>query len=206
MSATQGTPSTLWSVMPPGLDTTTEGSLGFIIKTALSKMQTITLVRVVSVAAGAVGPVGSCSVQPLVNMVSGAGQGQEHGTIQGIPYLRLQGGSSAIIIDPSPGDTGICAFASRDISSVKANKAPSNPGSNRRFNWADGLYLGGVLNGTPTQYAWFENGNIHLHCPGTIFLEGNVVHTGTFNSNGHDVGSDHRHTASGGAGLGGPPQ
>lgn len=200
-----GTPATNWTVMPPGRNDTSEGSLGFVIKSALAKMQTVTLVKVVAVQGGT-GPVGTVDVQPLVNLVSGAGQGQEHGTIKGLPYMRMQGGVAAIVMDPKPGDIGICAFASRDISSVKANKAPSNPGSNRRFAWSDGMYLGGTLNGTPQHLITFADDGVHITTPLTIFLEGNVVHTGTFISNGKDVGSDHAHSGVlTGTGETGPP-
>ncbi len=205
MGGAIGTSSTVWSTLQPGGDDTSDASLGFIIQQTLAKMQTVTLVKVVAVSGGT-GPVGSVDVQPLVNMVSGAGQGQEHGTIQSLPYMRMQGGANAIVMDPKIGDIGICAFASRDISAVKASKAPSNPGSNRRFNWSDGLYLGGTLNGTPEHLVTFADDGIHITTPLTIFLEGNVVHTGTFISNGIDVGSDHRHTeVQTGSGETGPP-
>ena len=55
------------------------------------------------------------------------------------------------LIDPTQGDIGLAIFADRDISSVRANRAQANPGSYRRFDMADGVYIGGILNGMPTQ-------------------------------------------------------
>lgn len=37
-------------------------------------------------------------------------------------------------------------------------------------------------------------------------INGAINHFGTLTSNGHDIGSTHKHTNSGGSGLGGPPQ
>jgi hypothetical protein len=179
-------------------------SLVATIKAKLAKVETATIVKVVSVSGGGLGPVGFLDCVPQVARVDGANRSYSRGTLHNLPYLRLQGGANAVIIDPQPGDLGIAVFSSRDISSVKNNRGPSNPGSLRRFSASDGMYLGGILNGVPTQYVSFGTDGIHIHAA-TIFLEGNIQHNGTFNSNGHDIGSDHRHTASGGAGVGGPP-
>lgn len=138
--------------------------MSFVIERILARVSTATLVVVKAVTnPGGVGPVGTVDVQPLVSQLSGDGKATPHGTIYEIPYMRLQGGTNAVIIDPKVGDIGICVFASRDISSVKANKAVANPGSRRRFDMADGLYLGGVLNGTPEQYVRVSGEGIELH-------------------------------------------
>ena len=120
---------------------------------------------------GGVAPGGLLGVQPLVAQLEGAGSPVAHGTIHNVPYFRLQGGSNAVIIDPEPGDIGMCGFCSRDISAVKRSKAPAAPASRRRFNWADALYFGGFLNGTPAQYIQFKNGGIKVFSPGDIELE-----------------------------------
>jgi phage baseplate assembly protein gpV len=92
-------------------------------------------------------------------------------TIYNVPYFRLQGGANGVIIDPQKGDIGICVFASRDISTVKGTKKQGNPGSHRQYNFADGMYLGGVLNGAPTQYVQFSAAGIKIHSPTAIILE-----------------------------------
>ena len=149
--------------------------LQFIITNLIGRIQTVTLVQVKAVYATGVSPVGTVDVQPMVAQLDGQGNAYPHGTIHNIPYFRLQGGSNAVIIDPQVGDIGMCGFCSRDISSVKANKAPSNPQSLRRFDYADGLYFGGFLNGTPEQYVHFKEGGIDVISPGEIKLKGSKV-------------------------------
>lgn len=126
-------------------------------------MQTATLVRVEACTNdGELSPVGFVDVTPLVNQVDGAGNPTPHVTIFGLPYSRFQGGTSAIILDPQAGDIGVAVFASRDISKVKSTKAQANPGSLRTYDFADGIYLGGLLNGTPTQYIRFTDSGIEI--------------------------------------------
>ncbi|MHB8803583.1 MAG: hypothetical protein ACYC5U_12690, partial [Rhodocyclaceae bacterium] len=68
-------------------------------------------------------------------------------------------------------DIGVAVFASRDISQVKTTKKQGNPGSHRQYSFADGMYLGGMLNGTPTQYIQFSTAGIRIHSPTAVVLE-----------------------------------
>ncbi len=142
-----------------------------LINNLLSKVQTITVVKVLAVSGSGVSPVGEVNVQPLVQMVDGTGNTYRSGKIFNVPYFRLQGGANAVICDPQVGDIGLCAFASRDISSVKRNKAESAPASRRQHDWNDGLYIGGFLNGAPQQYIHFSNGGVVIHSPQAITLD-----------------------------------
>ena len=143
----------------------------FIIQQMLKKLQTATLVKVKAVTnSGADAAVGFVDVQPLVNQTAGTGESIEHKTIYNIPYFRMQGGANAVILDPQVDDIGIALFASRDISTVKKTKAAAPPASFRTFDWADGLYLGGVLNGVPTQFVQFNSSGITVSSPTKIVL------------------------------------
>lgn len=146
-----------------------------LITNLMSKMQTITLVKVVALSGGGIAPVGTVDVMPMVQMLDGADNVYSAGQIYSVPYFRLQGGANAIICDPVVGDMGLCAFASRDISIVKRNKAESAPGSRRQYDWNDGLYIGGFLNGVPQQYISFSNGGIVIHSPTSITLEAPAI-------------------------------
>jgi hypothetical protein len=129
-------------------------------------MGTATIVKVVKCTnAGGLSPVGSVDVQPLVNLMTGDRIAVPHGVLYSVPYTRVQGGKNAVVIDPEPDDLGIAVFASRDISAVKASKAQANPGSERQFSYADGMYIGGLLNGTPEQYVQFNEDGITVHSP-----------------------------------------
>lgn len=167
-------------------DTSSRNSIDFIVRMILSGVATATVVRVEAVTnAGGVTPAGTVDVTPLVSLIDGRGDGVPHGVVYGLPYSRLQGGANAVIMDPQVGDLGIVVFASRDISKVKATKAAALPGSRRQFSMADGMYVGGILNGTPTQYVRFVPGGVEVVSPlkvtvtaPDIELAGDVVVTG----------------------------
>lgn len=147
--------------------------LVFVFQQLLRGLATATIVRVEACSnSGGLSPVGTVDVTPLVNQVDGAGAPVPHTTIYGLPYQRAQGGANAVILDPVKGDLGICVFASRDISSVKAAKGQANPGSARTFDYADGMYIGGLLNGVPSQYVRFFAGGIDIVSPGTVTVRG----------------------------------
>lgn len=176
-------------------------AISFLARQILSRANTATLVRVLSVTNnGGVSPVGYVDVLPLVNQVDGLGNATPHATIFNVPYMRLQGGTNAVIMDPQVGDIGAAVFADHDISAVKATKAQANPGSGRRFDMADGMYLGGLLNGTPSQYVQFNSDGIIIVSPAkvtitapNIAINGNVAITGTVTDNGVNISSTHVH-------------
>ena len=172
-SSANGVPS--GSLQPP--DTWGEyNQILFVVQQALSKMQTATLVRVISCTnQGGVSAVGSVNVVPMVNQIDAAGEPTPHVTIFNVPYLRAQGGANAVILDPQPGDIGICVFASRDISKIKATKQPGNPGSLRQYSFSDGLYMGGVLNGVPAQFVRFNSEGITIKADNTEITDQLVV-------------------------------
>lgn len=166
--------------------------LQFVIQQMLNRIATVTLVKVLKVTNnGGISPVGTVDVQPLVNQMTADGQPVPHGTLFNIPYFRLQGGGNAIILDPQVGDIGMCGFCSRDISAVKTAKAVANPGSKRQFDYADGLYFGGFLNGAPTQYIAYSEDGIKIVSPVKVLiqapeieLDGPVRMTSTINADG----------------------
>ncbi len=154
-----------------GTSASGDAAHAFLVKMLLGRMATATLARVVAVSnSGGLSPAGTVTLQPLVNQVDGAGNAVPQPQVFGCPYLRLQGGANAVILDPAVGDIGIAVFADRDISSVIATRAQANPGSRRRFDLSDGLYLGGVLNGTPSQYVQFNDGGITLTSPVAVTI------------------------------------
>jgi hypothetical protein len=98
----------------------------FLIEQLINRLATTALVRVVAVtSAGAVAPVGTVDVVPMVHQVDGVGDPTPHATIFNVPYFRAQGGADAIIIDPKVGDVGIAVFCSRDITGVKRSTTPT---------------------------------------------------------------------------------
>lgn len=176
-------------------DVATEwATLQFVIRQILSRVATCALVKVVSCTnSGGVSQVGFVNVQPVIPMVDGKGVVWPHGVLYRLPYIRVQGGANAVILDPEPGDLGLAWFASRDISAAKSDDGRASlqgsatsipPGSERQFDMSDGLYMGGVLNGIPAQYVRFAAGGVTVLSPSkvtiqapTIELKGDVVQT-----------------------------
>jgi len=147
-------------------------NIAFMVQQAIGKLQTATLVKIEKCTnSGGLSPVGFVDVTPLVNQLDAAGNPTPHVTIFNVPYFRLQGGKNAIIIDPEPGDIGVAVFASRDITKVKATKGAANPGSFRQYSFADGLYLGGMLNAVPEQYVQFSTAGIRIHSPTQVKID-----------------------------------
>lgn len=135
------------------------GTLAFVVKQIVGAISSATIVKVISCTnSGGVSPFGFVDAQPLVNQLDGLGNSVPHALLYHLPYFRLQGGANAIICDPEPGDLGIAIIADRDVSTVKNTQAQANPGSRRRFDMSDGIYVGGILNKVPTQFVEFITG------------------------------------------------
>lgn len=150
--------------------------MSFVVQQMLLKVNTMTLVEVMACTNdGGIVPVGTVNVRCLVNIMTGNRIAIPHGTIFNVPYQRLQGGANAIILDPQAGDIGLCGFCMRDISGVKNAQAAANPGSFRAFDWADAVYIGGVLNGLPTQYIAFNTSGIAISSPTKISISSPIV-------------------------------
>jgi len=169
-----------------------------LFQSLASRMATATVGLVKAVTPGGTGGASFVDIQPMVSQVDGAGNAVPHGTIHNVPVFRLQSGGNAVILDPAVGDIGIVVFAMRDISVVKTSRAPSQPGSARRYDMADALYIGGVLNGGATQFVQFVSGggiNITATGPVNITTSGAVAITSSaLTHNGKNVGDTHVHS------------
>jgi hypothetical protein len=147
-----------------------------MIQQMLANVQTAALVQVRACSNDeGISPAGTVDVQILVNQIDGQGHPTPHVTMYGLPYLRVQGGANAVIIDPQIGDIGIAVFASRDITNVKSTKAQANPGSYRMHDFSDGMYLGGILNGIPTQYVQLSSSGISIVSPAAVTIKALAV-------------------------------
>lgn len=144
----------------------------------IRRIVTVDVVRVISVTSnGELAPAGRMSVQPLVNQLTGDGQSVPHGVISDILYGRLHGGRNAVILDPQPGDIGVCGFCRRDISAVKAARDIANPGSLREYDWADGIWLMSILDDDKPieQYVRFASDMIEIVSPTKIRMQADTI-------------------------------
>lgn len=198
-------------------DTTSEWNrLQFAIRSIVDKNATATLVMVKAVGSGTV------DVQPMVAQTDGAGNAVAHGVVHALPVWQLQGGAAGVIVTPTAGDIGLAVFSHSDISAVKRNKAPSNPGSARKFDYSDGIYLGGVLNAPPTTFLQMDAAGVTLtagaglpmviNAPGGLTINApTVVFTGDIETaagstlNGKSFDSHEHSGVQTGTGNSGPP-
>ncbi|MFT9441029.1 MAG: Gp138 family membrane-puncturing spike protein [Acetobacter papayae] len=141
------------------------------IRRILTMMGADMPVRVTAVNGTGLNPVGFVDVQLLVHQQDGAGRTTPRGIIHNVPYIRLQGGARAILCDPAVGDIGYIIVSGRDISGVKANRAPSAPGSFRQHDYADAVYVGGLLNASPTEYIGWVGPDVHVKTSGKFVVD-----------------------------------
>ena len=156
-------------------------ALDFIIRKILRGAHTADLVQVMDVTTGTTA-VGFLTVQPVVLDQDTNGYVIAQSPIYNVPFLRYQSGTSAVIMDPVAGDIGLAIFAERDITGAKARaiQGVALPGAamtDRVHSSADALYIGGLLNGVPTQWVKFlpAAAGIDISTPGALTLEGNTV-------------------------------
>jgi hypothetical protein len=132
------------------------GRMRFLVQQMMTGVATATLVQVRAVDGDTV------DVQPMIAQIDGAGNALLHGTIHGLPFLKLRAGGSVIDLTPKVDDIGLAIFCHNDISAVKKTKKPAAPGSRRRFDWADGVFIGGLLGGAPTQFIRLDDDGIAI--------------------------------------------
>lgn len=146
----------------PGSSNDRYRALSFIVKQILgSDVRTAEPAVVLSVTGGGISAPPTVSVQVLVNQVDGLGNATPHGRIFNVPVWRLQCGNGGIISDPVVDDTGLLVVCDRDISSVQSTGGQvSNPGSSRRFDLSDSIFLPGLFMGEISQYAQFTSTGI----------------------------------------------
>ena len=150
----------------------------FMFRQFMSRIWTSMLVKVVDVnTAGTLAAPALVDIQPMVHQIDGSGNSVPHATIYGVPCFRYQAGLSGVVLDPVAGDIGVALFAQRDISAVKANGAASAPGSRRRFNPADAIYLGGVLGlgSALERYIQLASGGITIVDPAQVTVTAPTV-------------------------------
>lgn len=143
----------------------------------LRTVNTARLVTVLAVHPYADGSGGLVDVQPLALNVDTNGNPLTEAPIYGMPWIRIQGGNSAFIVDPVAKDIGLAVFADRDSSGVVAQKAQAVVGSARAHSEMDGLYVGGVLNQAPTQWVKLSAAGIDIKSPTAITLEAPTITT-----------------------------
>lgn len=109
------------------------------------------------------------NVVPLAKNVDTENNAIEETPVYNIKYFGWQFGNSAIEGTPKENDVGIMVVSKRDISQAKSGVV----GSKRKFNMADGIYIGGVVgfNQTPTEYIKFDEEGITIKSTKDVKVE-----------------------------------
>lgn len=118
-------------------------SQSFVIESLMKQINTIDLVKVV-----AINDNGLLNVQPIVANVNNAGEPLTCPVIYNVRYVRWQAGVNSVIMTPQVGDIGLFCICHKDISNAENGVVATY----RKWNYADGIYLGGIngLNQAPT--------------------------------------------------------
>lgn len=141
----------------------------------LRNVSTARLVQVLAVHPYPDGSGGTVDVQPLALNTDTNGKPLVEAPIYGMPWIRIQGGASAFIVDPVVNDNGLAVFADRNSANVIAQKGPAVVGDTRTHSEMDGLYVGGVLNAPPTQWVKLSSAGIDIKSISALTMEATTI-------------------------------
>ena len=163
------------------VDSSDLNRMEFLIKVLQRDMSTAIPVIITAVQAGDTNAAGYVDARPLVAQIDAWGNSLPMAAIHHLPYFRLQSGRAAVVLDPAVGDIGLAVFAQSDCSNVKqgANQTVQ-PGSWRKFDQADGFYVGGFLNKSVDTFVRLaQDGSITIKAPGNVTIDApTVTYTG----------------------------
>lgn len=130
-------------------------SLINIIESVVNKISTVELVRVEKVNSD-----NTIDVIPIVKNANAENNPIPESVIYGIRYFQWQYGTNAIKATPAIGDIGLIVVCKKDISEAEKGLI----GSFRKFNMADGIYIGGIfgLNQNPVQTIELKDSSINI--------------------------------------------
>ena len=168
----------------------------YIINNLIANIHTMMPAKILSVTIppDSLAPIGRCEVLPLVQQIDGSNNVYPMGKIINVPYLRVQGGSNAIVIDPQVGDVGLCGFCERDISIVKRTGELSAPDTRRKYDINSAVYMFTMMSGAPTQYIHFKTSGIDIKTTGDLNINGLIIKAdGTLVTKDGDTVDKHNH-------------
>lgn len=162
-------------------DSTELNRLAFLIKVLQREMSTAIPVIITATQAGDTNASGYVDARPLIAQIDAWGNSLQMTVLHHLPYFRLQAGRAGVVLDPVPGDIGLAVFAQSDCSTLKqGQKETAQPGSWRKFDQADGFYIGGFINTNIDTYVRFaQDGSVKIAAPGNVTIDApQVTYTG----------------------------
>ena len=171
-------------VAPYNANNSPYNAISFIVQQAIrEQVNTAIVCKVVGVSDGYV------DVLPLVGQISGKGEAVAPTTLYKLPFMRYHAGIAAVILDPVPGDIGLAIFATKACSNVKKGTTePQQPASFRGNTMANGFYVGGFLNKTPSvSIELTQGGAVNIVAPGGVNIAGSVTVSGDVVASGKSL-------------------
>jgi len=163
------------------VDSSDLNRLEFLIKVLQRDMSTAIPVIITAVQAGDTNAAGYVDARPLVAQIDAWGNSLPMAAIHHLPYFRLQSGRAAVVLDPVVGDIGLAVFAQSDCSNLKQGATQTvQPNSWRKFDQADGFYVGGFLNKSVDTFVRLaQDGSVTIKAPGNVTIDApTVTYTG----------------------------
>lgn len=159
------------------VDSSDLNRMEFLIKVLQRDMSTAIPVIITAVQAGDTNAAGYVDARPLVAQLDAWGKALPMATLHHLPYFRLQAGRAGIVLDPVPGDIGLAVFAQSDCSTLKQGQTETaQPGSWRKFDQADGFYIGGFINTQIDTYVRLaQDGSVKITAPGSVTIDAPTV-------------------------------
>lgn len=159
------------------VDSSDLNRMEFLIKVLQRDMSTAIPVIITATQSGDTNAAGYVDARPLVAQLDAWGKALPMATLHHLPYFRLQAGRAGIVLDPVPGDIGLAVFAQSDCSTLKqGQKETAQPGSWRKFDQADGFYIGGFLNTKIDTYVRLaQDGSVTITAPGNVTIDAPTV-------------------------------
>lgn len=159
------------------VDSSDLNRMEFLIKVLQRDMSTAIPVIITAVQAGDTNAAGYVDARPLVAQLDAWGNALPMATLHHLPYFRLQAGRAGIVLDPVPGDIGLAVFAQSDCSTLKQGQTETaQPGSWRKFDQADGFYVGGFINTQIDTYIRLaQDGSVKITAPGNVTIDAPTV-------------------------------
>lgn len=114
-------------------------------------------------------------VLPLVTRAKENGEPIPNSTIYGARVHRIHRGECAIIADPVVGDIGFCIYCDRDTSLAFNAKKETAPPTTRNHSRMDAIYVGGVVNKSPTHYITLGDEGISITSPNPVVINTPVL-------------------------------
>lgn len=142
-----------------------KNALSYLIRKGIENLvNTVIIVKVIAINEGTI------DVIPLISLIDAEDNPIEKAPVYNVRYMQLQAGLNGIKLKPVIGDIGILLVSDRDTSKIQEGIALTN----RRFNIADGIYLGGIygLNQEPTQFIEIKENELNITGTQTINING----------------------------------